>query len=339
MRAFSLNQPLFSFVDVGSGKERADHKIKGELFTGRSSPQISVYSSDHNFLIEMLRLFWPNQQCRHIIFGGCHDNGYLPNLDSFKHDPNSSERITLLETTPASKGYTELKFSTARFPEVFRSTPLPERPIFPPVTPSITPATPVVPSSPQSPKAKKSKLVEDGPEPFKSPEPLSSAAVGNSPPDPSSPTGLSKPWTTVGRHVSEVKTISMAPKKPKTGLLVIYLNSEGQRIDPPLSNPARAAQEALNKRISDKKLCNSWHLTGKCETEAQLQQCPFSHTPLLKDDERLALRAKARNRNCPKKSECRNVYCWYGHHCPFGNNCSRKECFFEQHSINKVCFA
>ncbi|KAK5277597.1 hypothetical protein LTR16_009584, partial [Cryomyces antarcticus] len=27
-RAFSLNQPLFSFIDVGSGKERADHKIK-----------------------------------------------------------------------------------------------------------------------------------------------------------------------------------------------------------------------------------------------------------------------------------------------------------------------
>lgn len=28
-RAFSLNQPLFSFIDVGRGKERADHKIKG----------------------------------------------------------------------------------------------------------------------------------------------------------------------------------------------------------------------------------------------------------------------------------------------------------------------
>lgn len=30
-RSFSLNQPLFSFVDVGSGKERADHKIRGKL--------------------------------------------------------------------------------------------------------------------------------------------------------------------------------------------------------------------------------------------------------------------------------------------------------------------
>lgn len=28
---FSVNQPLFSFIDVGQGKERADHKIKGDL--------------------------------------------------------------------------------------------------------------------------------------------------------------------------------------------------------------------------------------------------------------------------------------------------------------------
>lgn len=28
-RAFGLNQPLFSFIDVGSGKERADHKVRG----------------------------------------------------------------------------------------------------------------------------------------------------------------------------------------------------------------------------------------------------------------------------------------------------------------------
>jgi hypothetical protein len=28
-RAFNLSQPLFSLVDVGSGKERADYKIRG----------------------------------------------------------------------------------------------------------------------------------------------------------------------------------------------------------------------------------------------------------------------------------------------------------------------
>ena len=53
-RAFGLAQPLFSFIDVGSGKEHADHKVR-----------------------ETLRLFLPNNQCKHVWFGPMHDNGYL----------------------------------------------------------------------------------------------------------------------------------------------------------------------------------------------------------------------------------------------------------------------
>lgn len=30
-QAFNVNQPLFSIIDVGHGKERADHKIKGKM--------------------------------------------------------------------------------------------------------------------------------------------------------------------------------------------------------------------------------------------------------------------------------------------------------------------
>lgn len=30
---FTQSQPLFDFVDAGQGKERADHKIKGMLYT------------------------------------------------------------------------------------------------------------------------------------------------------------------------------------------------------------------------------------------------------------------------------------------------------------------
>jgi hypothetical protein len=72
---FSVNQPLFSIIDVGQGKERADHKVK-----------------------EMLRTFSINPTCRHIIFGGCHDAGYLLNLEQFKHNESKAARITLLES-------------------------------------------------------------------------------------------------------------------------------------------------------------------------------------------------------------------------------------------------
>ena len=42
-RAFGLAQSLFSFIDAGQGKERADHKIR-----------------------ETLRLFLPNAQCKYV---------------------------------------------------------------------------------------------------------------------------------------------------------------------------------------------------------------------------------------------------------------------------------
>jgi hypothetical protein len=32
-QSFNVNQPLFSIIDVGHGKERADYKIKGEMLS------------------------------------------------------------------------------------------------------------------------------------------------------------------------------------------------------------------------------------------------------------------------------------------------------------------
>jgi hypothetical protein len=80
-----------------------------------------------NTRLEMLRTFNSNPTCRHIIFGGCHDNGYLQSLDQFKHNELTAARITLLETTPARKGFTDLlHFKRARFENVFKAEPLPE---------------------------------------------------------------------------------------------------------------------------------------------------------------------------------------------------------------------
>lgn len=75
----------------------------------------------------MLRTFTDNPTCKHIIFGGCHDTGYLLNLDQYKHNPAKASRITLLETTPMARGFAELpNFQQTRFDRVFRNTPLPE---------------------------------------------------------------------------------------------------------------------------------------------------------------------------------------------------------------------
>jgi hypothetical protein len=75
----------------------------------------------------MLRTFSDNPTCRHIVFGGCHDAGYLLNLEHFKHNMPKASRITLLETTPAYRGFTDLaNFKRARFDDVFKNEPLPD---------------------------------------------------------------------------------------------------------------------------------------------------------------------------------------------------------------------
>lgn len=51
-RGFCRVQPLFSIVDVGSGKEQTDAKVK-----------------------RMFELMIANHQCKHMIWGPTHDNG------------------------------------------------------------------------------------------------------------------------------------------------------------------------------------------------------------------------------------------------------------------------
>ncbi|OHW97697.1 putative c-x8-c-x5-c-x3-h type zinc finger protein [Colletotrichum incanum] len=77
-RGLGRAQPLFSFIDLGSGKESADHKIR-----------------------ETLRVMVRVNQCRHIFFGPCHDNGYLPVLEPYNLDHTVADKLTLIETIPA----------------------------------------------------------------------------------------------------------------------------------------------------------------------------------------------------------------------------------------------
>lgn len=102
-RAFGLAQPLFSFIDVGEGKERADHKIR-----------------------ETLRVFLPNAQCKHVFFGPCNDNGYVVVLERYKRDYAS--RLTLVETRQPEPGFISLGFPRISWPSIFRADNLPAKP-------------------------------------------------------------------------------------------------------------------------------------------------------------------------------------------------------------------
>ncbi|KAL8993667.1 MAG: hypothetical protein Q9169_006178 [Polycauliona sp. 2 TL-2023] len=99
---FTQSQPLFDFIDAGQGKERADHKIK-----------------------EQLSLFANNVQCKHIMLGVAHDNGYVPTLDPYKNSALAS-RITLLKPGHGQLGreFRGLPFEVLQFDSIFHATEL-----------------------------------------------------------------------------------------------------------------------------------------------------------------------------------------------------------------------
>ncbi|KAK5659679.1 hypothetical protein OQA88_887 [Cercophora sp. LCS_1] len=96
-RGFSKAQPLFSFVDIGFGKEQADHTVK-----------------------KTFEVMTKTVQCRTVILAGCHDNGYATYLSAFR----GNNKVELLETTPAEAGFDRVPFNRIKFPTVFRSQPL-----------------------------------------------------------------------------------------------------------------------------------------------------------------------------------------------------------------------
>jgi hypothetical protein len=308
-RAFGLAHPLFNFIDVGSGKERADHKIR-----------------------ETLRLFMPMPQCKHIFFGPCHDNGYLPVLEPFKRDPTTSSRITLVETTPAEPGFVALGFPRVKFPKIFRDTNLPNRPIamtspvpmsLPVRTSSATMQVAAIAFSPQSTSG-----ANNVPKPMKhtSPSPVASDA-----------NGANSSWATVGKTAGP-KNIDIAPKKTVQRRCVV-LNVDDERLDAPLPRGDPGAEKRFFGRTKESgKLCNSYHLTGHCPAA---EYCDYHHGERLSPGEVLVLKHKARSITCASRQRCRDIDCTFGHHCKFGGKgCFADNCWFsDTHYMDLVSIA
>ncbi|KFY99451.1 hypothetical protein V500_01372 [Pseudogymnoascus sp. VKM F-4518 (FW-2643)] len=97
-RGFCQTGGLSEFIDVGDGKDRADHQIKGVL--------------EH---------FKDNPCCKHIVLGGCHDNGYVCDLDIIKSEGSLRDRITLLKSFQTGRQYSDLPFNSIHLPSLFRT--------------------------------------------------------------------------------------------------------------------------------------------------------------------------------------------------------------------------
>lgn len=255
----------------------------------------------------MLRTFSDNPTCRHIIFGGCHDAGYLLNLDQFKHNEAKAGRITLLETTPAYRGFTELQnFKRAKFDNVFRNEPLPDS------APALNTAAAEAQSPPPSVQPTITRSMTDRVLPAASV--LTGVSTSPSTPTPSitaTESSEDSTWASVGKNgngrANSAPTEPSAASKANTKKKYAYYNKDEQRLD--LALPARdpKAADSLDSRMkrSGKKMCNNFHLGGSCN---QGQFCHFQHEPRLPAGELNILRYKARSLACNNRY-CEDVNC------------------------------
>lgn len=258
----------------------------------------------------MMRSFGDNPTCRHIIFGGCHDSGYLTVLDHIKHNEAKMSRITLLETTPAYHGFASLPYvKRANFDDVFRKEPLPE---YAPAT-AINTAVAAVQSPPPSAQPLPVRALTNRTPPAVSTSPAGISPAPSTPAPSVSATESSEEstWASVGKIGAErTNSISIAPtlnSKPGTKKRYAYFNKSEQRLDEPLPPRDKASMESLEKRMArtGKKMCNNFHIGGSC---AQGRFCHFQHEPKLTPGELNALKYKARSLACNNRY-CEDVDC------------------------------
>ena len=275
-RAFTRTQPLFSFVDVGFGKEQADHKIRETL----------------RFMIRL-------SQCKHVLFGPCHDNGYLPVLEEYKRNEAFASRFSLISGTAPGPGFRQLGLAIDKYDEIFRTSNL-----VPP--PSASPPSTI--SSPRS----------------STPLPTPVSSVPGS-------------YAKIAPGSLNSMTISIGSKKPKAPERQFYLiNAYDERIDTDVPRPDPADEKRFAQKVDDqgRNYCNKDHLMGGCPMD---DYCNYEHGGTLKPGLLAVLRVKSRAIKCKNTQYCEDIMCPFSHHCRMGNKCVRSDCrFADTHHVEIV---
>ena len=98
MIQFSETHPLFDFLDCGSGRERADTKLK------------------QNF-----ELFIDNPYCRGMFLAVCYDAGFVRMLEPYQHLKDALDKIVLIKAGNVAPGFLSVPlFRFTEFPSVFQ---------------------------------------------------------------------------------------------------------------------------------------------------------------------------------------------------------------------------
>lgn len=121
------------------------------------------------------------------------------------------------------------------------------------------------------------------------------------------------------------------PKMPSNG--VILRNKFGQRVDSRLSY-----LQSDFSNLKDRKLCNNFHILGKCYYLEKFGKCHHIHGEKLAGQRLEALRAIARQSPCLNGLSCSQTDCVAGHKCP-REPCHLENCWFPKEMHNVVSLA
>lgn len=263
------------------------------------------------------RFYAYNSQCAYIFLACCHDSGYKTELDKYRHNSVASPKTILVRHGNTAQAFYDLNLPFTWFSSTFDADPIrSSRKMEPSGVASLqhtrttnAEPSPATTSTASTAKANAWSSVTGG---------TSNAPVRSKPPAP------------VADQIAQSTQSSKAAPSDGKG---IPINRRGQRVDRPIRPPNAKEIKAFEDRITDAKLCNRHHLT---KSGCYAYNCQYDHDP-IDETLRQTLRYKARAIPCAEGSACRGEDCFYGHHCPWGNDrCSNLRCKFYENGLHDI---
>ncbi|OAA67271.1 Zinc finger, CCCH-type [Niveomyces insectorum RCEF 264] len=336
---FSQSRGSFDFVDVGSGKERADSKIR-----------------------ESAKWHLKQVNCKLVVLGISHDAGYAPFLDEITHNEATRQRVVIAEGPPTVRELLATNVKVLHLNNsVLRADKLGDTHSFhtnhsaaaastAKTTPTTTLTTRPAPHGGTAATngggshgkanggANASASNGTGGRPragLASSSSPTGSATGSVSPAVSYATTATVPAATVPaansvqlpahtrkllNNKAAANAAALAKRKPAW--------APGPRgLDPPVATPDPIVLEQIKKRKPGDKFCNSYVLRGEC---SKGDACGFTHTRKVSPKEKAALAFLARLNPCDAGQECDDPDCIYGHNCPTVVNgyCTQTYCKF-----------
>ena len=266
----------------------------------------------------MFHLFVNNVQCKHLIFGCCHNSAYAGLLEPYTFNPFAASSITLLKSYEDKTCFEDLPFESIEFPQVFRSTPFKK-------TDRLAEAVDYMQDLPQQPSSGRiMREVE---------VPGANGLAGRE-------EAIAK-WQDATNASIPLPARARPQAKVHSGWALernVLLNINDERIDHELGEVDYETSESMLDRIEQKKFCAFYHLLDSCLSRPLDKPCNFRHGPRLNNDELRFLKTIYRKLPCNFGSRCRRRDCFHGHICANQPGCEKgPNCpLYRFHEVDKT---